>query len=215
MTIRGRRPSAGTIFGLAALAVAVGGVAYAAIPDSGGTIHACYQKSNGNLRVVESSARCRNGESPLAWSQGGGTGALKMYVKHDASAPQQFVTLYDVPGQLRARLKCEDLPPQEPDQRLKRFTYELTNVRQDEALLFHGDYLFGANAASGTVAPGATRSFSTTADLRDLSGTFPVDFTAYWGTSDAANGHGTVSFEHPCADHGLSSETQAISNVAS
>jgi len=52
MTIRGRRPSAGTIFGLAALAVAVGGVAYAAIPDSGGTIHACYQKSNGGLSCL-------------------------------------------------------------------------------------------------------------------------------------------------------------------
>ena len=62
---------------LAAVALALGGVAFAAIPDSSGTIHACYQKGNGNLRVVESD-ECRGGESSLSWSQSGpsgGTGA--------------------------------------------------------------------------------------------------------------------------------------------
>ena len=51
-----RRPSAGTTFGFAALVVALGGAAFAAIPDSSGTIHGCYQKANGNLRVVESAS---------------------------------------------------------------------------------------------------------------------------------------------------------------
>jgi hypothetical protein len=75
--IRKRRPVPGTIFGLAALVIALGGVAVAAIPDSGGTIHACYQKNNGDLRVVESSSRCRSTEKLLDWAQHGpgeGTG---------------------------------------------------------------------------------------------------------------------------------------------
>jgi hypothetical protein len=54
--------------------VAVGGVAFAAIPDSGGTIHACYGKSNGNLRAVESEGDCRSNESPLSWNQQGPPG---------------------------------------------------------------------------------------------------------------------------------------------
>jgi hypothetical protein len=75
--IRKHRPSPAMAVALAALALALGGVAFAAIPDSTGTIHACYQKRNGNLRVVESD-ECRAGEWSLSWSQsgpGGGTGA--------------------------------------------------------------------------------------------------------------------------------------------
>src|SRR5690348_13727269 len=72
--IREHRPSPGTALGLAALVVALGGVAFAAIPDSNGTIHGCYQKGNGNLRVVESSSDCRNSEQALAWNQQGPPG---------------------------------------------------------------------------------------------------------------------------------------------
>src|SRR5215211_6312496 len=71
--IRRHRPSPGTAFGFAALMVALGGVAFAAIPDSNGTIHGCFQKGNGALRVVESQASCRNNENALNWNvQGGG-----------------------------------------------------------------------------------------------------------------------------------------------
>jgi hypothetical protein len=71
--IRQHRPSPGTAFGFAALMVALGGVAFAAIPDSNGTIHGCFQKSNGDLRVVEASSNCRSSENPLNWNvQGGG-----------------------------------------------------------------------------------------------------------------------------------------------
>lgn len=56
---------------LAALVVALGGAAFAAIPDSNGTIHACYQKNNGNLRVVESVPGCKNSENAIAWTQRG------------------------------------------------------------------------------------------------------------------------------------------------
>jgi hypothetical protein len=71
--IRIRRLSPGTVFGLAALVVALGGAAFAAIPNSGGVIHGCYQKSSGNLRVAESPGGCRNSERPLDWgTQAGG-----------------------------------------------------------------------------------------------------------------------------------------------
>jgi hypothetical protein len=69
------RPSPATAIALTALAVALGGVAYATIPDSSGTIHGCF-KSNGNLRVVESAGDCRNGENALAWNQQGPPGSL-------------------------------------------------------------------------------------------------------------------------------------------
>jgi len=57
-------------------AVLVGGVAYAAIPDSSGVINGCYQKKVGNLRVIDSSAgqSCRHSEVPISWSQTGPQG---------------------------------------------------------------------------------------------------------------------------------------------
>jgi len=56
------------------LIVAVGGVAYAAIPDSEGVIHGCFNKQNGNLRVVESGGACRSSESAIDWNQQGPPG---------------------------------------------------------------------------------------------------------------------------------------------
>jgi hypothetical protein len=69
--IRNHRPTPGAVIALAALVVALGGVAFAAIPDSGGTVHTCYQKANGSLRVVESESDCRASENPLALSAAG------------------------------------------------------------------------------------------------------------------------------------------------
>ena len=55
--------------------VAAGGIAYASIPDSSGLIHGCFQKDNGNLRVVDSSGKgCGTSEKSLDWSQTGPTG---------------------------------------------------------------------------------------------------------------------------------------------
>ena len=57
------------------------GIAYATIPDSNGTIHACYGNNNGLLRVIDSpSQSCRNDETPLSWSQGGGQGPQNVTV---------------------------------------------------------------------------------------------------------------------------------------
>lgn len=48
-------------------------VAQAAIPDSGGVIHACY-KTSGDLRVVDNPADCKASETALDWSQAGPQG---------------------------------------------------------------------------------------------------------------------------------------------
>ena len=73
--LRPRRPSPGTLIALLALVVASGGVAYAAIPDSGGAIHGCYSGS-GSLRVVDrdSGAICKGSETALTFNQTGPPG---------------------------------------------------------------------------------------------------------------------------------------------
>jgi len=59
---------------IAALAVAVGGVAFAALPGEEGEISACYHKQSGALRVVESADACRSSEQAIAWNQRGPQG---------------------------------------------------------------------------------------------------------------------------------------------
>jgi hypothetical protein len=61
----------------AAAVLAVGGVASAAIPDSDDQeIHGCYQKNQGQLRVIDAEAgdTCRPSEEPLTWNQEGPQG---------------------------------------------------------------------------------------------------------------------------------------------
>src|SRR5688500_4424536 len=70
-----RRPSPGTAFGFAALVIALGGAAFAAIPDSSGTIHGCYLKSNGSLRLVDAAGACKPSERPVSWSAGSQPGS--------------------------------------------------------------------------------------------------------------------------------------------
>jgi len=63
------------IVGVSALA---GGFAYAAVPDSSGVIHACYNKETGRLRVTDSQNHkikvCAPNESALNWNQAGQKG---------------------------------------------------------------------------------------------------------------------------------------------
>jgi hypothetical protein len=205
MRKRLRRPSAGTVLGLVALVVATAGAAFAAIPDSGGTIHACYQKGNGNLRVAESSADCRNSEAPLAWSQSGALpGAVKMYVSHSSAAATQFVTLYEIPGFLRIRYRCEELPDQYPGEDLKLETWEIRNLQQDAPLLVR-------QGLRENVDPGATKTQTSRFNLPNGTGDNNLDLVAYGGGSKAAQGRGTFVTERDCAIS--SSQTQAISNV--
>ena len=52
--------------------VALAGTAYAAIPGGDGTIHGCYAKSGGTLRVIDASGNtCKSGETALDWNQQG------------------------------------------------------------------------------------------------------------------------------------------------
>lgn len=41
-----------------------------------GTIHACYQKNNGQLRIVQDPQECKNSEVPIAWNQRGEDGTV-------------------------------------------------------------------------------------------------------------------------------------------
>ena len=68
------RPSPAMAVALAALVVAIGGVAFATIPGSDGRLQACYQRGNGNLRLVDSAGDCRSSESAVSWNQAGVTG---------------------------------------------------------------------------------------------------------------------------------------------
>ena len=70
--------------------VAVGGftaVAYAAIPDTQGVIHGCYNTNNGDLRVVNDPSSCRNGETSLTWNQTGPQGAAGPQGAPSAQSP--------------------------------------------------------------------------------------------------------------------------------
>jgi hypothetical protein len=88
MRILRYRPSPATAIALTALLVALGGVAYATIPDSNGTIHACYQKRNGDLRVVQSSDDCRARERALDWNRQGRRGPPGSSVAYDEKADE-------------------------------------------------------------------------------------------------------------------------------
>ena len=74
-----RRPSPPMVVALIALLLASGGVAYAAIPDSGGLIHGCYSDRTGTLRVINTEATppetCNTTkETALFWNQTGQPG---------------------------------------------------------------------------------------------------------------------------------------------
>ena len=54
-------------------ALAVGGIAWATIPDSAGVLHGCYNTTTGALRVIDPSKgqTCASGEAALSWNQSG------------------------------------------------------------------------------------------------------------------------------------------------
>jgi hypothetical protein len=69
------RPSPAFGVAFVALLVALGGVAYAAIPSTGGTITACV-KGEGQVRIIDAEAgeSCGNQESTLRWQDGSQVG---------------------------------------------------------------------------------------------------------------------------------------------
>jgi hypothetical protein len=71
------RPSPALAVSLVAMIVALGGVAWASIPDASGVIHGCYNKSGGALRVIDtaiSTQKCTSLQLPLNWNQTGPPG---------------------------------------------------------------------------------------------------------------------------------------------
>ncbi len=58
-----------------AATVAVGGAAYASIPDAGGVIHGCYSASSGTLQLSTSStSTCHPSQTAISWNQTGPQG---------------------------------------------------------------------------------------------------------------------------------------------
>jgi hypothetical protein len=70
----GRRGIAAAL--VVVVAIAVGGIAYASIPDANGVIHGCFHKNSGQLRVVDTDngQACNPSEKALSWNQTGPTG---------------------------------------------------------------------------------------------------------------------------------------------
>jgi hypothetical protein len=56
--------------------LALGGVAYASIPDPDGLIHGCYRNTSGDMRVIDSEETCQSNETPLNWQQAAPAGFL-------------------------------------------------------------------------------------------------------------------------------------------
>ncbi len=54
--------------------LAAGSIALASIPAADGTINGCYNRTNGNLRVVDDPASCRQHEVAISWNQVGPQG---------------------------------------------------------------------------------------------------------------------------------------------
>ena len=75
LTLNKMRPSPALLVAIVALVVALGGVAYATIPDSGGVIRGCFD-SGGNLKVIDTGKgqSCAKGFTPLNWNQQGPKG---------------------------------------------------------------------------------------------------------------------------------------------
>ena len=63
------------LLGVGVLALA-GGIAYASIPDSTGTFHACVLSSQGQVRIIDPShgGQCHANEAAVSWSQTGPAG---------------------------------------------------------------------------------------------------------------------------------------------
>ena len=67
--------------------------AWAAIPDSSGTIHACYARDDGRLRVIDpAKSSCKSRETPLQWSAEPAAAEL----------PRSFVSRRNVDAQIFA-----------------------------------------------------------------------------------------------------------------
>ena len=77
---RSRRSRRGTAIAVAVSAMGVAGfgaVAFAAIPGEDGVIYACYTRSGGSVRVIDSSVtNCKSNETAISWNKEGPAGPV-------------------------------------------------------------------------------------------------------------------------------------------
>lgn len=91
----------GNAVGYVALFVALGGGAYAAtngIPGPDGSIHACYAKRDGSLRVVPAGDRCPARQHALKWQQRGPRGFRGLRGFAGARGPSDVYSATNDPG---------------------------------------------------------------------------------------------------------------------
>jgi len=69
-----RKALVAAVAGAAGVAAIAGGLAWATTPSSSSVIKACYQKNNGQLRIVDSLDACSSSELPIQWNQTGSQG---------------------------------------------------------------------------------------------------------------------------------------------
>jgi hypothetical protein len=94
---------------LAVAVVATGGLAYAAIPDSGGVIHTCYTKSSGAWRVIDTALgqTCKANEAALdVYSKGGAD--LAFLAKTAKAADSELLDGQDSSAFLGSNAKAAD-----------------------------------------------------------------------------------------------------------
>ena len=94
---------------LAVALIATGGLAYAAIPDSGGVIHTCYTKSSGAWRVIDTGLgqSCKANELALdVYSKGGAD--LAFLAKTEKAADSDKLDGQDSTAFLGATAKAAD-----------------------------------------------------------------------------------------------------------
>ena len=81
------------------IGLTLGGVAFATIPGADGTIHGCYRKNSGDLRVVDDTTEtCRNNESRLDWNAQGPRGPAGS--SHVFQASLDIATVAETPTTL-------------------------------------------------------------------------------------------------------------------
>jgi hypothetical protein len=181
--IREHRPSPATAFGFAALMVALGGVAFAAMPDSDGTIHGCVQKNTGNLRVVESSSDCRSSEQAIDWNQGNSSGVRVL--KPVSLSPGDRRILFQT-GSVTFTAFCK--APGVDNEAALRANVEVTTTQDHAAVVEDGFRLANRDLSAGQTwtlfGPGSGNS-GTEPNLSDM------DFMAF--SPDGTHATGILS----------------------
>jgi hypothetical protein len=105
-----------------ALALAASGAAWASIPGPDGSIHGCYLKRGGSLRVIDSSSStsCARTETALNWSEQGPPGVQGPTGPQGASGPPGLQGPTGPAGQ-DASFYFRQLPTRQVDGTVNRF----------------------------------------------------------------------------------------------